>query len=103
VNLQLFFAISGGIGWLMYDAHQRRVTGRPFTPLYRTLLWTSATLSGLFTFGAGALAVLGLHDRNGMGPLATLVFGPLSLGGAAATFALVWYARYRFPDASTPR
>jgi hypothetical protein len=93
-----FTLLSGAILWLLRDATVRRLRGTPVSPLYRALLWAAVAISGLFALGAGALAVAGLYDKNGFGPLVTLIFGPLSFGAAACSWGLSWYARYPFPE-----
>jgi hypothetical protein len=93
-----FTIVSGAVLWLLRDVTVRRIEGAPVSPLYRALLWAGAAISGLYAVGAGALAVAGLYDRNGFGPLLTLIFGPLSFGAAACGWCLSWHARYPFPD-----
>jgi hypothetical protein len=99
-----FTIISGAILWLLRDATLRRLAGEPAPPVYRSLLRTAVAISGLFALVAGGLAVAGVCDKQGYGFLVTLVFGPLSFGAAACSWALSWYARYPFPErrAGTP-
>jgi hypothetical protein len=92
--------LSGAVLWLLRDATYRRINGQAAPPYYRHLLWAAVAISGLFAIGAATLAVLGVHDKNGYGPLLTIIFGPLVFGAAACSWALSWYARYPFPDRS---
>ncbi len=93
-----FTLLSGAILWLLRDATLRRLEGEPAPPVYRPLLWTAVAISGLFALATGGLAVAGVYDKHGYGFLVTLMFGPLSFGAAACSWALAWYARYPFPE-----
>jgi hypothetical protein len=93
-----FTILSGAILWLLRDATFRRLNGEPAPPLYRVLLWIGVAISGVFALCAVGLAVAGLYDSHGYGPLLTLIFGPVALGAAAVSWGLFWYARYPFPE-----
>ena len=93
-----FTILSGAILWLLRDATYRRLEGQSAPPFYRHLLWTAVAISGLFALATGGLAIAGLYDKHGYGPLVTLVFGPLSFGAAVCSWGLSWYARYPFPE-----